>query len=181
MSVVAPVTASSREPAKPRRVPRHIRHLVEIMVRGREDDPDCAPLAFVEAAAIAGVAPDVARRWLDRGEVRALLRAERRAFRDAICAGNELALQRIRDGSANAMAQLGAVRVLENISEEAADRSARGHGAVSAPGLVIVIERSDRLPAPLGPVVDVTPAAELEPVPEHPRPPVAALRQPPRR
>jgi hypothetical protein len=73
---------------------------------------------------------------LDRSEVRALLRAERRAFREAICAGNEGALKRVRDTSDNGMAVIGAVRALETLNEEGANRAA---GAPLAPGLVIVI------------------------------------------
>jgi hypothetical protein len=88
------------------------------MVFGKIDDPDCKPLNFIEAAKLAGIKPDVMRRWLDRAEVRALLRSERRAFREAICAGNEAALQRVRDESANGMCVVAAVRSLEQISED---------------------------------------------------------------
>jgi hypothetical protein len=48
--------------------------MVELMVYGRPGDPNGKALDFVEAAEIAGMKRDVARRWLDRGEVRALLR-----------------------------------------------------------------------------------------------------------
>jgi hypothetical protein len=56
--------------------------------------------------------------------LRALLHAERRAFRAAICAGNELSLARVRDRSENGMAVIGAVRTLENIAEERCGRVA---------------------------------------------------------
>jgi hypothetical protein len=158
MSVVGPIIASSRDPAKPRSVPKHIRTMVEIMVRGRPGDPDCAPLSFIEAAKIAGVAPDVARRWLDRAEVRSFLRAERRAFRDTICAANEHHLARIRGGP-NAAAAVRAIAVLEEL-DQAETHPARG--TVTSPGLAIVIV-DGRVSPPVAPVVDVTPRSEREP------------------
>jgi hypothetical protein len=153
MSVVAPIAASSREPAKPR-VPKYVRQMLELMARGRPDDPDCAPLSFIEAAKTVGMKPDVARRWLDRSEVRRLLLAERRVFRDALSAGNEGALARVRDKSENGMAVIGAVRTLEQLSE---DDTTRTHsGIATSPGFVIVIKDGPSQPSP-APMIDVTP------------------------
>jgi hypothetical protein len=61
----------------------------------------CRAFTFIEAAHETGIKPDVMRRYLDRPEVRALLLAERRAFRAAICGGNEGALSAL-DRSASA-------------------------------------------------------------------------------
>src|SRR6476620_2529597 len=99
-SFFPPVTSSgSRSPEKrPRPLPKHVKQMIELMVRGKADDPDQRPLDFIEAGRIAGIAPDRARRWLDRAETRAFLRAERRAYRDALCAANEAHLARIRGG-----------------------------------------------------------------------------------
>jgi hypothetical protein len=137
MSFFPPVTSSgSRVPEKrPRVVPKHVRHMIELMVRGRPDDEDCAPLNFIEAGRIAGIAPDRARRWLDRPEVRSFLRAERRAFRDAICAGNEGHLARIRGGP-NANAAVRAIAVLEELDD--AEMHPR-RGQVQQAGLAIVL------------------------------------------
>jgi hypothetical protein len=96
------------------------------MVFGKIDDPDCKPLNFIEAAKLAGIKPDVMRRWLDRAEVRALLLKERKAFRAAICAGNEAALQRVRDKSANGMVTVAAVRALEQIDDDDPHRCSAG-------------------------------------------------------
>jgi hypothetical protein len=72
---VPPIAASgSRDLARPRPVPKHVGWMVELMVYGRPGDPNGKALDFVEAAEIAGMKRDVAHRWLDRGEVRALLR-----------------------------------------------------------------------------------------------------------
>jgi hypothetical protein len=85
-----------------------VRDVITLMVYGRIDDESCAPVDFVEASKLAGIKPDVMRRWLDRAEVRALLLKEWKAFRAAICAGNEQALQRVRDKSPNGMATVAA-------------------------------------------------------------------------
>jgi hypothetical protein len=106
-----PVTASSRELQRPRPIPRRVRDVITLMVYGRIDDESCAPVDFVEASNLAGIKPDVMRRWLDRAEVRALLLKERKAFRAAICAGNEQALQRVRDKSLNGMATVAAMLI----------------------------------------------------------------------
>ena len=124
MPITSPLgSAGDPDPRKRARpIPRRVRDAVTLMVYGKIDDPDCAPLNFIEAAKLAGIKPDVMRRYLDRADVRALLRSERRAFREAICAGNEGALQRVRDKSANSMAQVAAVRALEQIDAEVGTR-----------------------------------------------------------
>lgn len=140
MVSVVPLTASgSREPHKQRQrpIPAAIRAMVACMVYGTPDDPDCRALSFIEAARECGVKPDRARAYLDRPDVRRLLLAERRAFRAAICAGNEAALQRVRDKSANGMATVAAVRALEELGDE--DQRQRAGLTVNAPGMVIQI------------------------------------------
>jgi hypothetical protein len=108
--------AGSREPEKrPRPIPKAVRQAVILMVYGRHDDPEYKPLDFIEAAKLAGIKPDVMRRYLDRPSVRSLLRAERRTFRETICAGNEGALKRIRDNAGNGMAVIASVRALEQL------------------------------------------------------------------
>ena len=152
-----PLLASgSREMKRPRPIPKKVRDAVKFMVYGRLDDPDCKPLDFIEAAKLAEMAPDHMRRYLDRGDVRALLRAERRVFRDAICAGNEGALKRIRDTSANGMSVVASVRALEQIEAEASERPPSN----ITPGIVIrLISEAPRTvqPAPV--------TIEHEPVP----------------
>lgn len=153
MPDIAPLTASgSREMKRPRSIPKAVREALRLMVYGREDDPDCKPLDFIEAAKLASVKPDVMRRYLDRGDVRALLRAERRVFREAICAGNERSLRHMRDTAANGMVRLGAIRVLEQID---AVETARPAGMPS-PGICIRIITPG---AAADPPKDITPAA----------------------
>jgi hypothetical protein len=130
------------------------------MVCGKLDDPDCAPLSFIEAANLAGVKPDVMRRYLDRADVRALLRAERRVFRDAICAGNEGALRRVRDTSPNGMATVAAVRALEQIDD--ADPPNRSQ---ATPGVTIIIHPASES-EPMPPTIDIRPTLGIEDGPE---------------
>jgi hypothetical protein len=155
MPTIAPLTASgSRDVEKrPRPVPKHVRDMIVFMVRGRPEDPEGKALDFIEAGKLAGLKPDVARRWLDRGEVRALLHKERRAYREAICAGNEGALRRVRDTSENGMAVIGSVRTLEQLNEDDVGRP--GHSGAPVPGFIIVISPPPTAGAPK--TIDVTP------------------------
>jgi hypothetical protein len=109
--------------------------MIGLMVQGSADDESSSPLDFIAAGRQVGMAPDVARRWLDRGEFRQALRAERRAYRESLMAGNEAALVRVRDKSENAMAVVRSVQVLEQIDDEAA----RAPAGTRTPGLVIQI------------------------------------------
>ena len=93
---------------------------------------------FIEAGKLAGIKPDVMRRWLDRPEVIKLIRAERRAFRESICAGNELALKNVRDKSENGMAVINSVRTLEQLHEDKSKPGWSGDRIVM-PGLVVQI------------------------------------------
>ena len=164
MPVVAPLPSSNpRDREKRRPVPKPVRDAIVLMVYGRPDDPDGRPVDFIEAGKAAGIKPDIMRRWLDKPAVRALIHVERRAFRAAICAGTELSLANIRDHSRNDMARLGAVRVLENIAEEA---DARPRGTQTIPGFVIVINGpSAHMPRP--PTIEATPV--LDDAVEHQR------------
>jgi hypothetical protein len=115
--------------------------MIELMVYGQESDPAGQPMSFLAAAAIVGIKPPIARRWVHESRVRQRLLAERRAYRAAINSGNENALRQIRDGAANSMSRVAAIRALENLAEDDEVRSSRGPGAVTMPGLVVVIER----------------------------------------
>jgi hypothetical protein len=85
MVQINPLTASGpRELKRPRRIPQPVRDAIALMVFGKADDENSAPVDFIEAAKLSGVKPDVMRRYLDRSDVRALLLSERRTFRTAI-------------------------------------------------------------------------------------------------
>jgi hypothetical protein len=157
MPTLAPVMAAGPRDSekRPRALSPACKQMIRLLVYGDPNDEDCKPLDFIEAGKLAGFKPDVARRWLDRADFRAALRGERRAFREAVCAGNEAALQRVRDESKNGMVVVHAVRTLEHLSDEATTRQP---GAPMTPGFAIILT----VAAPAGPagesaVVDVTP------------------------
>jgi hypothetical protein len=136
MPKVHPIAASgTRELKRPRRIPANVRDAIRLMVYGRPDDADMAPIGFIEAAKDCGIAPDHMRKYLDRADVRALLLSERRTFRTTICGSNELALLRVRDTAANSMAVVASVRALEELEDE---RAVTARGGVT-PGFVILI------------------------------------------
>jgi hypothetical protein len=159
MPAIAPLTAAGpREPKQRQRpLPPKIRAVCDLMVFGRLNDENCAPLSFIEAAKECGVAPDVMRKWLDRGQARAYLLSQRRIFRAALCSGNELALLDIRQNAANSMARIAAVRALEELHEEGNARLEQRE----KPGITIRI-----LPAPppvSPPTIDITPGRQQPP------------------
>jgi hypothetical protein len=137
-----------------RPIPRNVRDAVGFLVYGRPDDEDCQPLDLAGAAAASSMKIDVLRRWLDRGQVRAYLLAERKAFRAAICAGNEAALQRVRDKSANGMVTVAAVRALEQMDEEGT--AGRPLDPKQQPGIVIRV-LTVQAPSPPAAPLDRTP------------------------
>jgi len=107
------------------------------MVFGRPADPDSTPLDFIEAA----------RMWVrSRGSavarsaasplVAALGKAQ---VREAVCAGNEGALKRVRDTSENGMTVCAAVRSLEQLNEA---EDVRSSGRQQLPGLTIIIQNT---------------------------------------
>ena len=143
----APVlTAGSRAPRRPTRIPPAVRLACQFLVEGAPgDDATSAPLGFVEAAKLAGVRPDAMRRWLDVPAVRSLIKAKRAAFRESLCASNELALAAVRDRSRNDMAKVRAVIALEEIHNAAdAGRAPPSEG----PRLSInIVDRLEQPPA----------------------------------
>jgi hypothetical protein len=167
MPDIPPLTSfASRELRRPRPIPAKLREAISLMVYGDPDDPDCRAFTFIEAAHETGIKPDVMRRYLDRPEVRALLLGERRAFRAAICGGNEGALLRVRETAQNGMAVVAAVRALEELE---APRDGRGvnvtvNTAVGVgpirPGYVIRLPRYDEPPASSEP--EPQPAGDAE-------------------
>jgi hypothetical protein len=150
------VSSGPREPTKrPRPIPAKVKAAIKLMVRGKDDDPDTKPFGLLEAARSAGMQPFVLRRYLERPTVIALLRSQRRAFRNELCATNESHLADIRANSLNAMAKLGAIRTLEELSD-AEYATHRRSEPDSSPHVTIRI-LAGPAPPPDTPVIDVTP------------------------
>jgi hypothetical protein len=117
MPAVPPlISSASRALRRRQSLPKHVRDMLVLMVRGRPgDDENAQPLTFIEAGQAVGLKPDVARRWLDRPDALTFLRAERKAFRAAVCAANEAILAEIRASAPNSMARIAAIRMLEEL------------------------------------------------------------------
>jgi hypothetical protein len=146
-----PVRASgSHEMKRPRPLPRAVRDACLIMIYGKPDDPDATPLDFTAAARLVGIRPNIMRKWLHKPAVISLIRAERRAFRNALCCANEAALAGIRDHAVNAMAKVAAIRQLEELEQTTAHRSS---DADSVPHVTIRIVNAVNSPAPAPAVV----------------------------
>jgi hypothetical protein len=154
-------TAGPREPEKrPRPIPKVVKEACLLMIYGDVDDEESVPVDLISAAKSVGMRPATLRRYLARPQVIGFLRAERRSFREAICAGNEAALQRVRDGGqhSNPMARVAAVRALEQF-EDAEQGRGLVPGRQEIAGLTIRIINQ----APSPPPIDVTPPIEHEP------------------
>jgi hypothetical protein len=132
MPAVVPLTVhGSREPKRSRGIPSHIRQCVMIMVRGLPDDPERKAVDYVRAAHSVGIDPALMRRWLNRGEVRALLYHENKQFIAELSSGNAFALQELRDNARNEMVRLGAIKQIHEMhqAEVAARQPASSEGA----------------------------------------------------
>jgi hypothetical protein len=125
------------------------------MVVGREDDENCEPLDIVAAAREVGMRLHVLRRYFDRPVVRALIRSERRAFREMLCGSNEAALKRVRDQSKNGMVTVAAVRALEQLDTDDSGRSVNA----PSPGVIIKIVHQTVSPETVERIIDVTPSS----------------------
>jgi hypothetical protein len=141
------VSSAPREPdRRPRPIPPKIKAVVHNLIWGRDDDPGGMPMDLIAACAAAGVKPFVARRFLDRPQVIAHLRAELRKRREVDRCGNSAALRRVRDSSDNSMAVVNAARALDGMG---ADDPWRADAGVS-PGVTLRIVHIEQ-------PIDVTP------------------------
>ncbi|MFY9771030.1 MAG: hypothetical protein WAK67_22915 [Xanthobacteraceae bacterium] len=161
MPTSQPVRASgSLEMRRPKPIPGKVKEACLAMIYGRPDDAEAGPLDFVQAAKVAGIRPNILRKWLHKPTVVAFIRRERSAFRTAICAANEFALRKVRDESANGMSVVASVRALQDLDET---EVAHSRGTQQTPGIVIVISppRENIAPEPVT-VIDATPLPKPE-------------------
>jgi hypothetical protein len=170
MPTSQPVCASgSHEMQRPKPIPARIQQACLTMIYGPPGADDPVPLDFVQAAKLAGIRPNILRKWLHKPAVVAFIRRERAAFRVAICAANEYALRKVRDESANGMSVVASVRALQDLSEAEVEQS-RNQGVT--PGITIHIIQP---PAPaIEPqrvaAIEHAPHADAEPVFDPSRP-----------
>jgi hypothetical protein len=148
---------SSPPPGLPRPVSPKVQTAIRLLIRGQDGDPDCRPLTLFEAAAAVGMKPWSLRKAFYQPTVVAHLRRERRAFIAILTAANPAALARIRDRAANTIAQLGAIKQLDD--ELAETITHRSNAAESSPHMTIQIINQVAPPAPTT-VIDVQPEPE---------------------
>lgn len=121
-----PQTPERPEPKRPRIGPK-LRKVIDLMVFDG--------IAMDEAARIAGTSTRAIRKAFERRHVLAFQRTRREVLRASIAPGNIHRAVQIRDQDENKMAALGAIRLLEQMDDEAAAAPSRAQ----TPGVVIVI------------------------------------------
>lgn len=104
---------------------------LDAMVWGIDDS---GPLEYDDAARSVNMTVRAMRKALERPDVQRYLREQRQVMRAAACASNISHAVQIRNSSKNAMARLGAIRLLEAMDEDGPTG-----GRQSSPGLVIQI------------------------------------------
>jgi hypothetical protein len=138
MPILPPVAASgAREPERAaRRIPSKVRACVVAMVNDG--------LNFIEASQLHGLRPATMRTWLHRPEVVALIRAERKAYRQAILGTAEHALADVMNNAENSQARVNAAKAIVEIDR---DDYARPHaGERTLPGVSIRILNVTTMP-----------------------------------
>jgi hypothetical protein len=144
-SPAKPVTPSPAPKAsKSLRPTGRLKQALDLMVFGPETGElaGCA-LAMDAAAREVGLTTRAIRLALDKPYVRQYINAQKHVFRTSASAQNISALVRLRDNSGNAMAQLGAIKTLEQLDDEQGPGSAPQQRA----GMVIVVVRDASFPA----------------------------------
>jgi hypothetical protein len=140
--------AKHREPI----VPAKVKRAVEVLLAQSKYN-------VVEAALAAGLKPYKLRVYLKRPEVLRYIRDERKVLIESVCAGNPLALARVRDTSENGMAVCAAVRAAESMRLATAVET--GGGDVVRGLQVVIVQSSGQVEATIGPPA---PLIEHDPV-----------------
>lgn len=95
------------------------------------------PMEFADAARKANLSVRAMRLALERPHVIRYLSEQKQVFRKSVSATNISHLRKIRNASGNAMAQLGAIKLIEQMDERAP--SSAGTQRNAAPGVVVIV------------------------------------------
>jgi hypothetical protein len=139
LSISDKLSTSLPEQPKPspiERVTGKVRTAIEAMV--------WEGLPRAKAAEKAGISEHGLYKALRKPPVKAFYMEQLDVLRTSERARNIHALVEVRDGTGNAMARVGAVKVLEQISDEAGSH----RSSVTPPGLTIIIENGSSLTQP---------------------------------
>jgi hypothetical protein len=128
--------AKPDKPSRALKVTGKLKTALDLMVFGPTDgeQPGIA-LSLADACRATNLHYATMRKALDKPHVRQYLNAQKQVFRASVSAANISRLAEIRDTSGNAMAKLGAIKVLEGISDDPAAAA----GVSRAAGVVIII------------------------------------------
>lgn len=131
------------KPDKPKRVDIRgkLKRALDLMVYGDESgkryDHITAPRAV-------GFSTSAMRKALERPHVVRYLQEQKQVFRKSLSAANIHVLGEIRDDSGNAMARLGAVKLLEQMDERAPAASSAYRNVT--PGVVVIVNAQRSTP-----------------------------------
>jgi transposase-like protein len=143
MPILPPVAASGAR--EPERAARHIPSKVKAAVVDMVNEG----IGFVEASQLHGLRPATMRTWLHRPEVVALIRAERKAYRQAILGAAEHALADVMNNAENSQARVNAAKAIVELDR---DEYARPAADRASPGITL------KFVTYATPMVDVKPA-----------------------
>jgi hypothetical protein len=149
-------SAKKREPIVPHKVRDGIRMLFEQMTYDLQ-----------AAAKAAGLSTARFREELAKPHVRRWAWHAKRELIESICAGNPVALAKIRETSGNDMARVGSIKTLEAMRAEI-DEVSRTTGPIrQTPGVTIIFESPGQPDRVLGPppmrLIDSRPLPQFEP------------------
>jgi transposase-like protein len=154
MTILPPVAASgAREPERAaRRIPAKVKASVIAMVTEGID--------LVAAAQANNLRPASLRQWLHRPEVAALVRSERKAYRQAILCAAEHALADVMNNAENSQARVNAAKAIIEVDR---DEYAHPHaGERTLPGVTIRILNVTAAPTGPSSFVDVLPGRVID-------------------
>lgn len=135
------VVKGTRADPKPKQIGRKLKIALDLMVFGDENGDPCE---WDEAARKANLTVRAMRMALERAHVQRYLREQKQVFRASVSAANILHARRIRNQTGNAMASLGAIKLLEQMDERAPAHS--GAQKNVTPGVVVVINANREAP-----------------------------------
>lgn len=135
------VVKGTRADPKPKQIGRKLKIALDLMVFGDENGDPCE---WDEAARKANLTARAMRMALERAHVQRYLREQKQVFRASVSAANILHARRIRNQTGNAMASLGAIKLLEQLENEPQAQSGATRNVT--PGVVVVINNNRDAP-----------------------------------
>jgi len=140
VAVTPDQTPAKTDKPKPARIRGKLKLALDLMVYGK----DGKRFDHVTAPREVGFTGSAMRKALERADVQRYLSEQKQVFRKSLSAGNIHVLGEIRDDSGNAMARLGAVKLLEQMDQQAPSQSAAARNVT--PGVVVVINANREAP-----------------------------------